>query len=341
MTASDGPFAVRFPCPACGWEFWTETERDRHIRTFHQGAASPSRDAVAEVRRSRVKAAWADIGLMLIPFVVFAVETGGIEHVPGRYEIMVEGWPAAFYFVLVLAYFFFCEVATGQTLGKRWFGVRVTQSDGGPPSLKAIALRTVLRLVDWLPAFYVSGYISIRQTKSRAQRLGDRAAGTTVTSATGTAAPNRVALPVAIASLVLVAIATLGAAVAQSKHAEAAFITRADAVCSRFSDQSISLSVRLNSADSPSEAARPLLALEELSRNGFRELAVLDAPGSVDAAWNRYMGLLSAQIAALDVARSAAERGDLGAYQQAMSTLRPIVGERVLALKDHEFNWCG
>ena len=81
------------------------------------------------------------------------------------------------------AYFVALEwLGDGQTLGKRIFGLRVISADGSPAPFSAILIRNLLRVVDFLPAFYGIGLLAIVAT-SRSQRLGDLAAGTFVVRA--------------------------------------------------------------------------------------------------------------------------------------------------------------
>jgi hypothetical protein len=87
---------------------------------------------------------------------------------------------------VALAYFLVCESYGGQTIGKRLGGVRVVRlADGGRPAPGAIVTRTLMRAVEglWLLSFV--GYLAIRTSPGRRQRLGDRAAGTTVVRAHG------------------------------------------------------------------------------------------------------------------------------------------------------------
>ena len=67
----------------------------------------------------------------------------------------------------------------GRTLGKRWTGLRVVRTGGRPVTFVPSCVRNVMRLVDFLPAFYAIGMLSIFVTP-RNQRLGDLAAGTLI-----------------------------------------------------------------------------------------------------------------------------------------------------------------
>src|SRR5579884_3408422 len=64
----------------------------------------------------------------------------------------------------VAVYHFILESRDGQTIGKRRYGVRVVAVDGRPASPKAVAIRSVLRVVDQLPTCYLSGLISMVRT---------------------------------------------------------------------------------------------------------------------------------------------------------------------------------
>jgi uncharacterized RDD family membrane protein YckC len=81
-----------------------------------------------------------------------------------------------------LAIYFFYHPAfetftRGQTPGKRIAGVRIVNREGGIPSVSAILIRNVFRLVDSLPAFYIVGLLTTILSRQRL-RVGDMAAGT-------------------------------------------------------------------------------------------------------------------------------------------------------------------
>jgi uncharacterized RDD family membrane protein YckC len=76
-------------------------------------------------------------------------------------------------------YIFFEMLWNGQTPGKRWTGLRVIRSDGTPITLSESLIRNLTRLVDFLPAAYGVGIITMFIDK-RSRRLGDLAAGTLV-----------------------------------------------------------------------------------------------------------------------------------------------------------------
>lgn len=81
----------------------------------------------------------------------------------------------------VIIYFLYHPIVEvmmrGQTPGKRMAGVRILGRDGGQPSITALLLRNVFRLIDSLPATYMVGLTTCFFTRQRV-RLGDIAAGT-------------------------------------------------------------------------------------------------------------------------------------------------------------------
>lgn len=138
----------------------------------------PSRSQVAggtrpqAALRARINAVILDLLLLGLVSQVLAAALRGTTTRPER---------ALAFVVIQLSYFFLCEFASGRTIGKRAFHVRVVTVSGDPAGARQIALRNVLRIVDALPFFYASGLISmIRTGPARRQRIGDVAAGTTV-----------------------------------------------------------------------------------------------------------------------------------------------------------------
>jgi uncharacterized RDD family membrane protein YckC len=78
-------------------------------------------------------------------------------------------------------YFFYHPIVEvllrGRTPGKRMAGVRIVTTQGGTPSVGALLLRNVFRLIDALPTLYVVGLMCCLITDRRV-RIGDMAAGT-------------------------------------------------------------------------------------------------------------------------------------------------------------------
>lgn len=136
-----------------------------------------------DVLGRRIGAALLDLVLMVVLFVIVGVLFGESETGGDGASINLEGAAALLFFALVLLYYGGTEAATGQTVGKRVLGIRVVTTDGAPASTGKIAARTVLRIVDALPAAYLLGFVVVLATGRRRQRIGDLAAGTTVVSA--------------------------------------------------------------------------------------------------------------------------------------------------------------
>ena len=94
---------------------------------------------------------------------------------------------------LAFGYYWVAETVWQQTLGKRVLGIQVVRVGGGKPGAGATFVRTLLRIVDSLPAFYIVGLVAVFATGSRRQRVGDLAAKTRVVAVgeqpTGPASP--------------------------------------------------------------------------------------------------------------------------------------------------------
>ncbi|CAN5455563.1 RDD family protein [soil metagenome] len=83
-------------------------------------------------------------------------------------------------FALIWGYFIVFELVwNGQTPGKRLAKTRVVRMDGNPAGFIEIAVRNLVRIVDFLPGAYAIGLITMF-FNHRARRLGDFAAGTLV-----------------------------------------------------------------------------------------------------------------------------------------------------------------
>src|SRR5512138_3354232 len=76
-------------------------------------------------------------------------------------------------------YVFFEMLWNGQSPGKRWMGLRVIRADGTPITLSEALIRNLVRIVDFLPAMYGVGILTMFIDK-QSRRLGDLAAGTLV-----------------------------------------------------------------------------------------------------------------------------------------------------------------
>jgi uncharacterized RDD family membrane protein YckC len=77
----------------------------------------------------------------------------------------------------------------GQTVGKRLLGLRVVDAHGLRLEPSQVIVRNLLRLLDALPALYLTGGIACVFSRHR-QRLGDLAAGTVVIRTSRFVKPN-------------------------------------------------------------------------------------------------------------------------------------------------------
>ena len=103
--------------------------------------------------------------------------------IPGGVLFALTGALVMLTLLVAWSYFVLLEwLWGGRTLGKRLFGLRVIGSDGAPASFTSVLIRNLVRIVDFLPAFYGLGLLAIVVSR-RSQRLGDLAAGTFVVRA--------------------------------------------------------------------------------------------------------------------------------------------------------------
>jgi hypothetical protein len=106
-----------------------------------------------DVLDRRIGAALIDVALLagLFTILSLAVGRGWIGGARGGFGFSLSPAWSLVYLALVLLYYFTTEAAAGQTVGKRLLGVRVVSAGGSRPSTAAIAGRTLLRIIDWLP----------------------------------------------------------------------------------------------------------------------------------------------------------------------------------------------
>lgn len=118
------------------------------------------------------------VGAFIVDAIVVAI-LGGL--VSGAIGLPPE-FGGGFTGLLLLLYFLIFEGTYGKTPGKHVLGLVVVTERGDPCEYREAAIRTVLRVVDALPVFYIVGLVAIYLTDER-QRLGDMAAGTVVVRA--------------------------------------------------------------------------------------------------------------------------------------------------------------
>lgn len=120
-------------------------------------------------------------GLLLVIVSLVALPFGGVGFGFWMIIMFLVEW---FYPVLYEAF------RNGQTPGKKMLGISVVQDDLSPVGFGASMVRNLLRTVDFLPFFYLTGLITMLSNR-RFQRLGDLAAGTLVISVAESAKPAK------------------------------------------------------------------------------------------------------------------------------------------------------
>lgn len=143
--------------------------------------SAPTLPATAEnFTGQRVAATLVDLLVFIPVFLLMAALFGDFGATDGSgFEANLTGFGFVFYIIVIHAYYLVMEGLRGQTIGKMATGLYVMTEDGRQPSWGAIALRTILRLIDWLPVFYLVGFICAAVT-GKHQRLGDLVAKTVV-----------------------------------------------------------------------------------------------------------------------------------------------------------------
>ena len=151
------------------------------------------REPLIDLLRRRTWAGWLDVLLLFLVFAVISIASGKghighwtttndegfVTHHSG-FALYLPGGLFIAWVVIALLYHLIAELATGQTLGKWLMDLKVIRVDGQPLGMRPVLLRTLGRIVDVLPVFYLVGWIAMRGPHRPPQRLGDRLAGTTV-----------------------------------------------------------------------------------------------------------------------------------------------------------------
>jgi uncharacterized RDD family membrane protein YckC len=123
--------------------------------------------------------------VVLLQIVVLVVLTLILNAFEGTaWADQVSGWIVAIFGLIAALfywgyYIFFEMLWNGQSPGKRWVGLRVIRADGTPITLSESLIRNLVRIIDFLPAAYGVGVVTMFIDK-QSRRLGDLAAGTLV-----------------------------------------------------------------------------------------------------------------------------------------------------------------
>ena len=154
----------------------------------------------------RIAAALIDLCLLAGVLVILSTAVGQARAGGGNVSFYLTGTWAVVFLALALGYYFVLEAWAGQTVGKRLLGLRVLGAGGARPSMWAIAGRTLLRIVDWLPLLYLAGFITMLATGTRRLRIGDLAARTAVARAVPVRHRGLALVPLAVVLLAAVAL---------------------------------------------------------------------------------------------------------------------------------------
>ena len=141
----------------------------RHSLETPEGASLPLTPAGFAVR---CLAQLIDLFIRVIAYIILAIPIRFIDSSGGLILILI--------FLLEWFYPVFFEVTRhGRTPGKKSMGIHVINDDATPVTFAPSLLRNLLRVVDILPMFYLTGIIASLCNK-QFKRLGDLAAGTMV-----------------------------------------------------------------------------------------------------------------------------------------------------------------
>ena len=117
------------------------------------------------------------LGVLLVVVIVGAISAGTMAGGSSQLAIIVF---SILSFLLLFGYFWGQEALwSGQTVGKRALRLRVVGDAGQPLTFTQAAIRNLVRIIDFLPAYYGLGLV-VLFVNGRGKRLGDLAAGTLV-----------------------------------------------------------------------------------------------------------------------------------------------------------------
>lgn len=135
---------------------------------------------------SRFLAAIVDTLLIILAEIIVLFAAGVLANATGifaqlsAFDSVIAAVSGLLGFAILWGYYIIFELVwNGQSPGKRLIGLRVVREGGRPVTFLSSATRNLIRLVDFLPAFYGIGVI-VMFIDRRARRLGDLAGGTLV-----------------------------------------------------------------------------------------------------------------------------------------------------------------
>jgi len=168
-------------CPHCG----TPTKRAPGVLVPPMPAPPPTMELRYATISARFVAVLVDTILLAIVGFLIGIPFNIVAFflAPPLENILVA-WPLAVINALLwVGYFSYFEASSGQTFGKRMMGIKVVDVNGiSGIDLGRSLVRNILRIIDFLPVFYIIGVLLIA-TNPRRQRLGDTVARTIVVRA--------------------------------------------------------------------------------------------------------------------------------------------------------------
>jgi len=120
------------------------------------------------------------VAAVVLMIILFAAASGFAVVSPEASTVFVIIAILLSMLVATVGYYIVFELMwNGQTPGKRVTGIRVVKRGGLPLTVREVVLRNLLRIVDYLPTYYLVGLVSFFVSRSQ-QRLGDLVADTAV-----------------------------------------------------------------------------------------------------------------------------------------------------------------
>jgi hypothetical protein len=181
---------------------------------------SPVTSGQQDVLGLRVTATLIDLALLAGLLLIIASAAGLVTAAAGSFSIWLSSaWWAAFAAVVGL-YYLVLETVSGQTVSRWLLGVQVCGPGRTRPSARAVAGRTPLQVVDFLPVMSLAGFVTIVAPGVRRRRIVDLAARRAVARA----APvrHRALAVVPLAVVLLAAVGLFGYPAGWPQHSGAA-----------------------------------------------------------------------------------------------------------------------
>jgi uncharacterized RDD family membrane protein YckC/uncharacterized membrane protein YgcG len=181
---------------------------------------SPVTAGQEDVLGLRVAAGLIDLALLAGLFLIVACAAGLVTAAGGSFSIWLSSaWWAVFAAVAGLNYVVL-ETVSGKTVGERLLGVQVCGPGRTRPSARAVAGRTLLRVVGFRPVRYLAGFVPIVAPGLCRRRIVDLAARRAVARAAPVRRRALAVVPLAV--VLLAAVGLFGYPAGWQQHSGAA-----------------------------------------------------------------------------------------------------------------------